>query len=1118
MIDPNHPATLAQTRAARPTRSTWVSANAGSGKTRVLTDRVARLLFSGTDPMQILCLTYTKAAAAEMQNRLFRRLGEWAMMPDEPLAEELVRLGETQAASEETLRNARTLFAAALETPGGLKIQTIHAFCDRLLRRFPLEAGVSPGFEMLEERQQAQLTAQILDEMSDGPEFAAYAPWLEAEPDRHVEAILRYRDAFATIPDEAALLREFGLNAILGPEEVLARLMGSVADNDLADLVVTFETAGGTIEKRNAPLLRQILAGGLSAERALEALLGIILTAKGEPRKSGFPTKGVADTMPGATDICDTLTEAALEARETLLAGATARRTLALRRFGHAFLGRYNAAKAARALLDFDDLILRAQALLHDSPSAAWVQYKMDNGIDHVLVDEAQDTSPAQWQVIKALTEDFFAGLSARDTPRTVFVVGDEKQSIYSFQGADPAAFGEMRAHYRNVIAAATEPMEVCQLLHSFRSAPPVLQVVDEVFRQSPVHGLGQQISHAAFNSGMPGRVELWPFIEPPEKSEEPPWDDPVDMPPKDDPAIQLAARIADWAQDLLAAGHRLPGGDRPIQPRDILILVRSRGTIFHAVNAALQRAGVPVSGADRVQLTKSLAVRDLLSLLRFLATEADDLALAEYLRSPLGGLSEAQLYRLAQPRDGSLWAALRAAPDHADVAARLTSLRNQADFLRPYELLQRALASQSGRAQLTARLGAEAEDAIDALLDLALQYDTVEAPTLTGFLAWVEATDAEVKRQLDSRSNQIRVMTIHGAKGLEAPIVLMPQTHSPREGNTTPRVTAAGDAIFPHVSVAERPEALAPVEEARKARALEESWRLLYVGLTRARSWLIVCGGGDRGKDADTVWYQAVEGAMQTLGQEEDDGILALQSPEWVLEPMGAAPDPQPAPVRLPPWARERGPKVPDAEEILTPSSGGDGAHALPGPDGDDPDAAKARGTALHTLLERLVQAEPLAEADALALLAASPLAPDTLPALVAEANATRLAPDLQWLWQAEALTEVAVSGRVASLGGQVLNGRIDRLLLPQASGGDVWAIDFKSNRTVPATAAHIPQGLVRQMALYQAALAEIFPGHRIRTALLWTATQSLMEIPHNIVTDWLQRHQGVDQPAPAT
>ncbi len=1013
-----HEATTAQIRAAAPQSSTWVSANAGSGKTRVLTDRVARLLLRGTLPDRILCLTYTKAAAAEMQNRLFKRLGTWAMMPEADLRETLKTLGEHGLGIEaDDLARARTLFARALETPGGLKIQTIHAFCDRLLRRFPLEAGVSPQFEVLEDRQAAQLRRSVLDDMAErDTEFADYAPWLaRLDGDRVLAEILSNRQTFARNLDEAEAMARLGLSARKEAGAHLAAVIAA-ASGRFGDLIEIWASTGGKVEKTAADNVADL--GLQSPDAALARLSKALFKADGDPRAHNFPTAAVKKAMPDAPDIICAMQGALALANDQIRAEALLDQTIALHAFARRFLQRYSDRKQALGRLDFDDLIDKAQTLLRDSAAAAWVQYRMDGGIDHVLVDEAQDTSPAQWQVISALTDDFFAGLSARDVPRTVFVVGDEKQSIYSFQGADPLAFGEMKGRYAATLDAAAEGLESCDLLYSFRSAPPILQVVDRVFAGSDAHGLGEAVHHRAFHDEKPGRVDLWPFITKPEDEEDPPWYLPLDLPSPDDPAEQLGAKIAAWAGELLASGYVLPGTDppRPVQPGDIMILVRSRGTVFKAVLAALKRAGLPVAGADRLKLGEDLGVRDLLSLLRFLATEEDDLALAEILRSPLGGLSEGALFTLAHGRDGALWDALSASGAHEALVARLRRLRNRADFLRPFELLQLMLTTFGGRKALIARLGAEAKDGIDALIDLALDYERVAAPTILGFLDWISASEAEVKRQMDADRNEIRLMTVHGAKGLEAPIVILPETGDPRLTSKRPALLKTEDRVYPASSREERPKALKAAEEARQQRALEEHWRLLYVALTRAETWLVVCGAGSLAGRPDVEWYSAVKAAMSELSSPDAEGGMSLTH-DWsdaVLE----APSRAPSKVQLPDWASHPGPRSPALVEPILPSRDGGAGHGLAGMPEDGAEEGRLRGIWIHALLE----ADPLDLSDEAArrLLARTdpPAPPEMVSGLLAEAQKTRAAPELAWIWGANALAEVPVAGRVAALG----------------------------------------------------------------------------------------------------
>ena len=1123
--DPAAAATEAQNRAAAPDRSSWVSANAGSGKTRVLTDRVARLLLAGTDPRRILCLTYTKAAAAEMQNRLFRKLGDWAMKDDAELSAELAKLGEEGAGlAPERLNEARRLFARGLETPGGLKIQTIHAFCDALLRRFPLESGVAPSFQMLDDRAARALREEVLDALAleDPAAMAGMAKFLSGDdPDALLTEIVQAREHFAEACDAAALARALGAEPGLTAEALRAEVLGEGAADCLRSWLPLL-AGSGTRDRELGEKCAKALAEA-DPDLCLEWLEGGLLT--GASAKAPFtakldsaPTKALRGKHPALADALAHLMRAVEAARPRRLALAALARSEALHRFARAFLDRYEARKRGRGRLDFDDLIDRARALLSRSETAAWVLWRLDGGLDHILVDEAQDTSPRQWQVIEAISAEFFTGLAGRDVARTIFVVGDEKQSIYSFQGADPVAFGRMRAHYEGLLGAMEHALQHCDLLYSFRSAPPVLRLVDAVFAGPGGAGL-ERVEHLAFHRAMPGRVELWPFLPKPEKAEEPEWDSPALSAHAGDPvqelAQRIAARIRSWldARVLLTGEH---GEKRPIRPGDVLILVQRRGELFHAVIRALKAARVPVAGADVLKLEGELAVRDLLAVLRVAATPADDLSLAALLRGPLGGLSEAALFDLAHGREGTLLTALRArAADWPEAMALISEIRDQADYLRPFELLERILVRHDGRRKLIARLGPEAEDAIDALLDQALDYETTEAPSLTGFLAWIDREEMRVKRRLEDNADQARVMTVHGAKGLEAPIVILPDTAPRKDSANPPSVLrlAEGPAAW-RTRAEAAPPALGAAEAERRARIRAENRRLLYVALTRARSWLIVGGAGIEPKPEDDSWYGLVEAGLRALGPaEEEDGLVLAEG--WSLETDPNPPAPPPVPAPPPDWAhRAAHPPAAPEERLLAPSHLG-GAHALPFeaelfPEEGDP---LARGEAVHLLLERL-RGRPRADWPDLA----ARLLPGRadLSALLAEAERVLTAPELGLLFGPDTLAEVEIAAPLAALGpGQRLIGRLDRLVIGAQS---VLAVDFKTNRGVPDTPAQVPEGILRQMGAYAAALAAIWPGRRVETAVLWTRAARLMPLPETLTAAALARalREGPRAPEP--
>ena len=1122
MMTRRDPATERQVQAAEPAASTWLSANAGSGKTRVLTDRVARLLLSDVQPQRILCLTYTKAAASEMQNRLFRTLGSWAMKPDAELRLALAALGEEARLSAADLAAARRLFARAIETPGGLRIQTIHSFCATLLRRFPLEADVSPRFTEMDDRAARLLRDEIAQELSDriapqvmtevaraftGEDFGTLLDQVAGHRGRFEPPLsaVQVREAFGVPLDEseATILAD----TILGDEAGwIARMLpilraGRATDFDLAGIL-----AGLPFDAPDTAMLvvleRELLTGN-GAKIPFGAKIGAL------------PTKDTRARLPDEMPRFDALMGRVESARLRRIALQAADRTTTLHRFAAAFLPIYATRKAARGWLDFDDLITRAKALLTDPSVAAWVLFRLDGGIDHILVDEAQDTSPDQWRVIELLTGEFTAGIGTRPGGRTLFVVGDKKQSIYSFQGADVAAFDEKHGVFGDKFRAAGQQFQSLDLTYSFRSSPAVLRLVDATLHQRFPGAVGADVQHIAHKDRMPGRVDLWPLIEPVKEEPDENWETPVDRISQTHHHTQLARQIADEIGAMIDAGVQIPvdasdhpAGVRPVHEGDFLILVQRRSALFSDIIRECKARKLAVAGADRLKLGAEMAVKDLTALLSFLATPEDDLALATALRSPLCGWSEAQLYDLAQGRVGYLWQALRQSGQ--PVLVMLDDLRRQADYLRPYEVLERCLTRHDGRRRLLTRLGDEAMEGIDALLAQALAYEQSDVPSLTGFLIWLDADEVDIKRQMEAEGRRIRVMTVHGAKGLEAPIVIVPDT-ADRTFNDRDEVYAPPTTAPVWRTAADHSPPLITAErDRREVLRHEESLRLLYVALTRARCWLIVAGAGDARVEAGSgvkktpkppitwCWYRQVQEGMRAAGAlPGDGGRMRLSTGDWPAA-VGAVAQGEVAEVALPHWANLPAPVAARPALLVSPSALG-GAKVMPGE--ADPAleaAALARGTALHLLLEHL----PGQEADLWPAIAAN-LIPDPplCQSVLAEAAHVLTAPDLAALFSPDALTEVAVTGDLA---GRRLYGSIDRLLIDETR---VLAIDYKSNRLVPPTQGQVPEGVLRQMGAYAHLLAAIYPGRRIETAILWTGVPSLMRLDPVLVRQALSR-----------
>lgn len=1106
-----------QVQAADPAASTWLSANAGSGKTRVLTDRVARLLLDGVQPQRILCLTYTKAAASEMQNRLFQRLGGWAMLEEGALRTALAELGVDGGTSDETLARARRLFARAIETPGGLKIQTIHAFCASLLRRFPLEAGVTPAFTEMDDRRAALLREEVIDTLAETRTdiVDAVARFLTDEDFGALGAeIARNRPAFVPPLSRNEVWALFGLPPRFRPEDVLAEVfLGGEGDwlAKVAEVLATGTKTDVAAAERLSKL--SLIRPNLHDLSALEDLLLTGAAAK-EPfsaKLGKFPTKATMAALGPLQDRLEDLMRRVEAARPRRLAAMAAERTTALHRFAEIFILEYEKRKSDLGWLDFDDLILKTRDLLTDPSVAQWVLFRLDGGIDHILVDEAQDTSPAQWEVVERLTQEFTAGEGARTIERTIFVVGDKKQSIYSFQGADLRAFDRMHDQFRERLAGVRIALQSLSLDYSFRSSDAVLRLVDLTFDDLRGAGLGGAFKHLAFHAGMPGRVDLWPILEPVSDPEDEDWTDPVDLVSSRHHSAQLAQRIAAEIARMLKAGVQIPQarGARRLTAGDVLILVQRRGRLFHEIIRACKAAGLPIAGADRLRLGAELAVRDITALLKFLATPEDSLSLAAALRSPLLGMSEARLFSLAHDRQGPfLWEELRRNRD--DLAAEmayLDDLRRQSDFLRPFELIERILTRHEGRARLLARLGAEAEDGIDELLGQALAYERAEVPSLTGFLGWLEADDVEVKRQPDSAGGRIRVMTVHGAKGLEAPLVILPDTvdrNPPRSGAL---VDLGQGRLGWMTPAAESPPVIEAARADARLRQEEENQRLLYVAMTRAESWLIVCAAGKVTKD--NAWYRMVEAGLEQAGAMEigsdpaDFGpIRRLQHGDWPADAPGPTSREVPQAAALPGWALHPAPPAREAQRTLSPSGLG-GSKALAG-EGLEEEEAKRRGRMLHRLLEHMPLWPEAGRADQgrdLLSAGAEPATDAEIAQLLQEAGAILAAPDLAPLFAAGTLAEVGIT---AGLAGRRMFGIIDRLVV---SPDRVLAVDYKSNNTVPEAPGAVPEGILRQMGAYAEALAQVYPGRQIETAILWTRTARLMPLPHDLVMAALRR-----------
>ncbi|MGO4683197.1 double-strand break repair helicase AddA [Hyphomicrobium sp. 2TAF46] len=1165
----------AQDAASDPQNSAWVNANAGTGKTHVLTQRVLRLLLAGTRPERILCLTFTKAAAAEMSKRVFDRLAGWVTAADEVLRKDLSEITGAPA-SPDLVQRARTLFALAIETPGGLKVQTIHAFSERLLQRFPLEAGVPPDFKILDDQAANELKANAIEatltEATSAPNsplgkaldfvirYAADAhfdqliskaveerKWLEASA--HIEPG-KIEDELASM--DAELRKRLSVRAVIATDDLHTECANVLSKDEIKELCELL-ASGTTTDAGHVATLSATMQNG-NARHVTELLAKYFLVENGEKIRASLMTKALSKSRPGLHARCQEAQQnffkLSQEARALTLIDAS----LALYQIAGAVLRRYAAARNSAGALDFDDLILKTRALLtSDEGQAQWVLFKLDGGLDHILVDEAQDTSPEQWEIISALAQEFFGDMGAGAVTRTVFAVGDEKQSIYSFQGAAPKMFAEMGQRFAALATRAERLWKRVPLTLSFRTVAPVLTAVDRVFldpaRTPGLTAGNATISHAAHRIGHAGLVEIWPTEIPDETAVADPWN-PLSDSNEQSPANRLADRIADTIKAWIAPGsrERLPSEDRPIRAGDILILVRKRNPFAVPMVAALKRRGIAVAGSDRVRLTEQIAVQDLIVLGDFLTLPEDDLALATVLKGPLFNLNDDDLLTIAPGRKRTLWSALL---DHAETnlafknaSETLKRWRDKADFAPPFEFYSGILDRDGGREKMLNRLGPEAADVIDEFLDLALSYDEGDPPSLTQFLAQLRAADPEVKRDMEHGRDEVRVMTVHGAKGLEAPIVFLPDTCTTSSGEDAssrlvklgggPGAEGTAEPIVWSVKGTSRVPAVEAARREREAADKEERNRLLYVAMTRARDRLYIAGfETKRGRTAG-CWYDVATEALLPSMEEIDLGdgkkVWRMEAPQ-IAEPKKSAnvASTDLTAVTRPEFATRRAPAEPKLSVPLAPSRlepyapDAEGEPLAPAkPDAaatnDNPSPLSVgganrflRGTITHALLQHLPSiAHEKREMIATAFVGkrGAALPPRVRASIVKEtldilADAT-FAP----IFGPDSVAEAPIAAVIPRPNGKGpaldLSGQIDRLALTES---EVLIIDYKTNRPPPAEVRQVADAYLYQLAAYRLALGEIYPGRTVRAALLWTDGPRLMNIPGDVLDHYTAR-----------
>lgn len=1138
MTGPAHTeADRVQRQAADPAASVWVSASAGTGKTKVLTDRALRLMLAQDPPRPetILCLTYTRAAASEMTARLIHKAKLWAVLDDASLDAALQDLGVLGGGAEPAVLRARArmLLGRILDVPGGLRIMTLHGFCQHVLKRFPLEAGVPPTFQVLEETDAAALMADALAavrvvprDADDGALGWALGHLMTLASD------FAFTQAIEEIQKKPAKFRRLleQYQGLQGAQRAVAEVLGvpqALTDDEALQAAVSDPAIAAL-----RPIPSWLRGGGKTAKEAADAMEAWLALDKVgridglDTYRSSFVTQGglikpniVVQSLRG-----DTANEAILDHEAARLRDLDQTRkkilirdaTGALLTVADAVLRGFADRKAALGMLDYEDQIQATMRLLCDAARAPWVLYKLDGGLRHILVDEAQDTNDDQWSIIGALTDEFFAGSSARLPPRTLFAVGDRKQSIYRFQGADPAAFDAARQRYTALLRDAIPPLRGVAMETSFRSTPAVLTVVDAVLRdQVARQGVvpeGMTEAHIPHRREAAGRVMLWPLVTGTADTV-PPLKPPVEVlraaTPEDRLATLLAKRIKAWVDEAPV----LSSTGKPLSPGDVLILLRRRGTLAELLSRALRHEDIPVAGRDRMTLTEELAAQDVLALFRALLLPEDNLTLATVLRGPLVGLPDDALEAVCvREHAQTVWSSLREKAPHdramAEALERLQRLQAVARRMGPVDLLHHVLGAEGGWQAMTAQLGPACHDVLDEVLRAAETYEVRHGTSLLGFVHWFEAAAPEVKRPTDQAPGEVRIMTVHGAKGLQAPVVILPDTTGQPQ---TPKGPLWHEGVLLWAPTADdRDDVMTDAVTAARAADMEENHRQLYVALTRAEDWLLVCGYKGAKTPPEDTWYNAVARVMPKLSgviKEPDPVLMALDPdleplqtlasgmPPQAMEGRPSTPEPE---VALPSWLHEAAPQEARPPRSMAPSRVGTAPAPVSGPSvQEDGLTARRRGTLVHRLLEIL----PAHPGDGTTFLAA--LAPDLAEAqrlaLLEETWSVLRAPRLAPLFGPGSRAEVPLAGVVK---GHPVAGQVDRLMvLPER----VLMADYKTGRVPPAGLRDVPQAYVTQMALYAALVAALYPGKPVESALVWTAGPSVTVLPPHILANAL-------------
>jgi len=832
-----------QRKAANPLVSAWVQANAGTGKTKLLVARLLQILFrTKLRPNQtILCLTYTKAGAGEMRNRITKALKEWSVANDHDLSLLLDDVVPNEEKTPEYLSRARSIFYQYIDNPDMLKVKTIHSFCEDILHRFPTEAGLAPSWsvvtDVIKENMQQEvfdkmLVSNTLDERTREVLEDALEEYTETSFKNLQNLITKYSSAFVDV-ENIDNYRNYFIETIKKILNMPDDAPAEYDENSIKTALANYPT-----EKPSATLRDYISLAEryLNHEIEFDEYRKTCITGEGKIRSHLAKSPELIAELERVRNVV------AYSQKQNIY-----KKTMKFFDLTATFAKEYHKLKKIRNVLDFDDMILYTNRLFSNRDIMGWILSQLDTSLSHILIDEAQDTGVDQWNLLNNLTENFFTDGDVGDSPRTMLVVGDSKQAIYGFQNANPKAFENSHRMFEDRLKnSGREYQGDTNLTTSFRSTLPILEIVDTFFNDDEIRQRFNFVNndHKCYSSKKKGLVEIYAL------ETKQPSDENTDM-----MKARYMNKIAKKIKELIDSGK--------YKASDIMILVRKRDPYATGLARRLRKLDIELAGEDRIILPEFPVIVDLLNLVRFCLDTGDDYSLGCILKSPIFALSEADIYKVCQNRNEE-YKKLKEADGNAkfprlfefvqdaypEIYERLMEYRSKMKYMGPYAFFSYVLDNDNTREKMVAALGKPILEPLREFMTLCLAYERTQPGTLKHFLKWFVTGGSSVKRDLSASDvTGVRILTIHGSKGLEAPVVFLVDTMTDIKKENAPLDVPDDNLAYrawlclPEKKLYSCVDEVKELVEQRKQGAIEESFRLLYVAMTRPKTELYIYG-----------------------------------------------------------------------------------------------------------------------------------------------------------------------------------------------------------------------------------------------------------------------------------